>query len=126
VPLIDAEKASDDNIARHSVALLCRALGVPRSTYYAHQAAASARRAARRDEERLVNEIRVLHAGSRGAYGAPRIHAALRRAGRAVNGKKAERLMPKHRIVRITRRRRGLTRQAKRAVFAADLIGRDS
>ncbi|WP_248844367.1 IS3 family transposase [Streptomyces hirsutus] len=123
---MDAEKASDDNLAGHSVALLCRALEVPRSTYSAHRAAASARRAAQRAEERLVDEIRVLHAGSRGAYGAPRIHAALRRAGRAVNSKKVERLMRKHRIVGITRRRRrGLTRQAKRAVFAADLIGRD-
>jgi transposase InsO family protein len=74
----------------------------------------------------LVGEIRVLHAGSRGAYGAPRIHAALRRAGWVVNSKKIERLMRKHRIVGITRRRRrGLTRQAKRAVFALDLIGRD-
>ncbi|MFY1679870.1 IS3 family transposase [Streptomyces sp. WMMC905] len=54
----------------------------------------------------LVGEIRVLHAGSRCAYGAPRIHAALRRAGRAVNSKKVERLMRKHRIVGITRRRR--------------------
>ncbi|MET7914218.1 IS3 family transposase [Streptomyces avermitilis] len=111
--------------AGHSVALLWRALGVPRSTYYAYRAAASVRRAARREEERLVDEIRVLHAGSRGAYGAPRIHAALRRAGRVVNGKKVERLMRKHRIVGVTRRRRrGLTRQAKRAMFAADLIGR--
>ncbi|MEU0002446.1 hypothetical protein ABZ069_36665 [Streptomyces microflavus] len=34
--------------------------------------------------------------------------------------------MREHRIVGITRRRRrGLTRQAKRAVFALDLIGRD-
>ncbi|MFI5758036.1 IS3 family transposase [Streptomyces sp. NPDC051569] len=74
----------------------------------------------------LVGEIRVLHAGSRSAYGAPRIHAAPRRAGRVVNSKKIERLMRKHRIVGITRRRRrGLTRQAKRAVFALDLIGRD-
>ncbi|MFI6341422.1 IS3 family transposase [Streptomyces sp. NPDC050535] len=56
------------------------------------------------------------NAGSRGAYGAPRIHAALRRAGRAVNSEKIERLMRKHRIVGITHRRRpGLTRQAKRA-----------
>ncbi|MFC9429557.1 IS3 family transposase [Streptomyces sp. NPDC056987] len=56
----------------------------------------------------------------------PRIHAVLRRAGRVVNSKKIERLMRKHRIVGITRRRRrGLTRQAKRAVFAPDLIGRD-
>ncbi|MEK8141913.1 IS3 family transposase [Streptomyces sp. M10(2022)] len=68
----------------------------------------------------------VLHAGSRGAYGAPRIHAALRRAGRNVNGKRVERLMRVHHITGITRRRRrGLTRQARRAVFAADLIGRD-
>ncbi|MEU4265571.1 IS3 family transposase [Streptomyces argenteolus] len=37
----------------------------------------------------------------------PRIHAALRRAGRVVNSKKVERLMRKHRIVGITRRRRG-------------------
>ncbi|QNE73953.1 IS3 family transposase [Streptomyces finlayi] len=59
-------------------------------------------------------------------YGAPRVHAALRRAGRVVNAKKVERLMRKHRIVGITRRlRRGLPRQAKRAVFALDLIGRD-
>ncbi|MFE3905183.1 IS3 family transposase [Streptomyces sp. NPDC059153] len=99
---------------------------MPRSTYYAHRAAASARRAAWREEERLVNEIRVLHAGSRGAYGVPRIHAALWRAGRIMNLKKVERLMRKHRIVGITRRRRqGLTRQAKRAVFAADLVVRD-
>ncbi|GAB2463950.1 IS3 family transposase [Streptomyces incanus] len=120
---IDAEKASGDNRAGHSVALLCRARGVLRSASSAHQTAASARRAARRAEERLVDAIRVLHAGPRGACGAPRIHAALRRA---VNGKEVERLMRKQRIVGITRRRRrGLTRQAKRAVFAADLTGRD-
>ncbi|WP_179889436.1 IS3 family transposase [Streptomyces sp. st115] len=40
-----------------------------------------------------MGEIRVVHAGSRGTYRAPRIHAALRRAGRAVNSKKVERLM---------------------------------
>ncbi|WP_123463751.1 IS3 family transposase [Streptomyces sp. CEV 2-1] len=79
-----------------------------------------ARTVRERAEEVLVGEIRVLHAGSRGAYGAPRIHAALQRAGRAVNSKKVERLMRKHRIAGITRRRRrGLTRQAKRAVFAS-------
>ncbi|MEV0691636.1 hypothetical protein [Streptomyces sp. NPDC050388] len=44
-----------------------------------------------------------------------------------MNGKKVERLMRKHRVVGITRRRRrGLTRQARRAVFAADLINWDS
>ncbi|CAL9625027.1 IS3 family transposase ISMdi5 [Streptomyces sp. enrichment culture] len=43
-----------------------------------------------------------------------------------MNSKKIERLMRKHRIVGITRRRRrGLTLQAKRVVFALDPIGRD-
>ncbi|NEE38452.1 transposase [Streptomyces sp. SID7982] len=78
----DAKKASHDNLAGHSMALLCCARVVTRSVSCVHQAAASTRRVARREEERLVDELRVLHAGSRGAYGAPRIHAALRRVGR--------------------------------------------
>lgn len=99
---------------------------MPRSTYYAHLALRPVRAVRQRAEDALVSEIRVLHAGSRGAYGAPRIHAALRRAGRLVNEKKVERLMRLHRIAGITRRRRrGLTRQARRAVFATDLVGRD-
>ncbi|MDQ1033107.1 hypothetical protein QF035_010689 [Streptomyces umbrinus] len=40
-----------------------------RSTYYAHRAAGPARAVRERAEEVLVGEIRVLHAGSRGAYG---------------------------------------------------------
>lgn len=123
---IDAEKATEDNPGGYSVSLLCRTLGVPRSTYYAHCVARPARRARNRAEEALVWEIRVLHAGSRGAYGVPRIHAALARAGRPVNRKRVERLMREHAVTGISRRRRrGLTRQAKRAVFAEDLIGRD-
>ncbi|MFG2698003.1 IS3 family transposase [Kitasatospora sp. NPDC048407] len=123
---VDAEKATETNPGGFSVALLCRVLGLPRSTYYAHAATAPARRVRQRAEERLVGEIRVLHAGSRGAYGVPRIHAALARAGRVANRKRIERLMREHDITGITRRRRrGLTRQAKRAVFATDLIGRD-
>lgn len=123
---VHAEKATETNPGGYSVALLCRALRLPRSTYYAWLAAEPARRVRQRAEDELVAEIRVLHAGSRGAYGVPRVHAALARAGRAVNRKKVERLMREHRIAGITRRRRrGLTRQARRAVFAADLVRRD-
>ncbi|WP_406191137.1 MULTISPECIES: IS3 family transposase [unclassified Streptomyces] len=84
---------------------------------------ACARRVRQRAEDELVADIRVLHAASRGAHGAPLIHAALARAGRRVNRKKIERLMREHRVTGITRR--GLTRQAQRAVFAADLVRRD-
>ncbi|MFD0602488.1 MULTISPECIES: IS3 family transposase [Streptomyces] len=123
---IDAEKASESNPGGRPVAFLCRVLKVSRSAYYAWRAAWPVRRVRQHAEDELVDEIRVLHAGSRGAYGVPRIHAALRRAGRVVNAKRVERLMRVHRIVGITRRRRrGLTRQAKKAVFAADLVRRD-
>ncbi|MFI6055914.1 IS3 family transposase [Streptomyces violascens] len=123
---MDAEKASESNPRGRPVAFLCRVLKVARSAYYAWLAGKSARRARQREEDALVADIGVLHAGSRGAYGSPRIHAALRRAGRVVSLKRIERLMRERRIVGITRRRRrGLTRQARRAVFAADLIGRD-
>ncbi|MFF1588248.1 IS3 family transposase [Streptomyces sp. NPDC058286] len=123
---MDAEKASKSNPGGRPVAFLCRVLKVSRSAYYAWRAAWPARQVRQHAEGELVDEIRVLHAGSRGAYGVPRIHAALRRAGRVVNTKKVERLMRVHRIVGITRRRRrGLTRQAKKAVFAADLVRRD-
>jgi hypothetical protein len=40
------------------------------------------------------------------------------RAGQAVNRKRVERLLCEHHITGITRRRRGLTWEAKRAVFA--------
>jgi transposase InsO family protein len=54
------------------------------------------------------------------------VHAELRRRGRQVNRKKVERIMRERGIAGITRRRRrGLTRPERKAVFAPDLIGRD-
>lgn len=105
---------------------MCRILEVSRSGYYAWISARPAAEERARDEAELVDTIRVLHAASRGAYGAPRVHAALARAGRPANHKRVEQLMRVNNLAGITRRRRKrLTRQAKRAVFAADLIGRD-
>ncbi|MEU2603068.1 IS3 family transposase, partial [Streptomyces hirsutus] len=68
----------------------------------------------------------MLHIASKHTYGVPRIHAALRRPGHRVNHKRVERVMRERDIAGVTRRRRqGLTRPAKRAVPAADLLGRD-
>ncbi|MFE9976468.1 IS3 family transposase [Streptomyces hirsutus] len=123
---IDAEKATEHNPDGHSVSLMCKVLGVSRSGYYAWRAARPAAEARAGEETELVTEIRKLHTQSRRAYGSPRITAALRRTGRRSNRKRVERLMREHDIRDITRRkRRGLTRPDKKAVFAPDLVRRD-
>ncbi|MEK2479446.1 IS3 family transposase [Streptomyces noursei] len=116
---IEAEKTT------HGVAFLCRLSNVARSSFYAWLAAGKARTARRVSDDALAHEITVLHLASKGTYGAPRIHAELRRLGKRINRKRVERIMRERGITGHTRRkRRGLTRQAKKAVPAPDLIGR--
>lgn len=116
---IEAEKTT------HGVALLCRLLKVARSSY-AWLAGEQARTARKAADDALAYEITVLHIASRRTYGVPRIHAELRRLCRRVNRKRVERVMRERVIAGATRRRRrSLTRPAKKAVPAADLIGRD-
>ncbi|MEW2042224.1 IS3 family transposase, partial [Streptomyces sp. NPDC005534] len=126
---IDAEKAAERNPGGYSVALLCRVMGINRSSYYAWLAArpAAAERQGAEDElTQEIREIREIHASSRGAYGAPRVHAALRRKGRAINRRKVERIMRERDICGVTRRRRRhLTRQDTKAAPAPDLVGHD-
>ncbi|MFB6947902.1 IS3 family transposase [Streptomyces sp. NPDC056237] len=117
---IEAEKTT------HGVAFLCRLLKVARSSFHAWLAAAKARAARKAADQDLVHEIIVIHVASRHTYGVPRIHAELRRLGRAVNRKRVARLMREHCIQGVTRRkRRSLTRPDKKARPAPDLIGRD-
>ncbi|MFJ9844554.1 IS3 family transposase [Kitasatospora sp. NPDC101155] len=59
-------------------------MGVNRSTYYAWLAGRPAAAVRQRAEDELAEEIREIHASSRGAYGVPRVHAALRRKGHAL------------------------------------------
>jgi putative transposase len=108
------------------VVFLCRVPKVTRLAYYACLAARPAAEARLAAEDELAGEIRQIHVGSRGAYGAPRVTAALRREGRPVNRKKVERIMRERGIRGITpRRRRGLTKADTRAVPSPDLVGRD-
>ncbi|MFJ9847758.1 IS3 family transposase [Kitasatospora sp. NPDC101155] len=116
----------DDHHGAWGVKRICRVLGIARSSFYAWRAGEQARRARRREEDLLAAEITVIHVASRGAYGVPRVHAQLRRQGHPVNRKKVERIMRERGIAGVTRRRRrNLTRQARKPVFAPDLIGRD-
>jgi hypothetical protein len=57
------------------VALLCRALGVSRSGYYAWRKRQPSAAEVRREE--LTEEIATIHAEVKGRYGSPRIHAEL-------------------------------------------------
>lgn len=123
---IDAEKAGEANPGGYSVALLCRVMEIRRSTYYAWLASRPAAAERQRAEDDLAGEIREIHGKSRGAYGAPRVHAALRRKGHRISRRKVERIMRERDIRGITRRkRRHLTKQDAKAAPAPDLVGRD-
>ncbi|MER6694474.1 IS3 family transposase [Streptomyces minutiscleroticus] len=124
---IEAERTT------HNTALLCRLLRVPRSSFCAWRSGEQARQVRRAAGDALAHEITVLHVASRHTYGVPRIHAELRRLGHRVNHwgcprvrGRAEQVMRERGITGVTRRRRrGLTRPAKRGVPAGDLLGRD-
>ena len=79
------------NQGRFRVATMARVLGVSPSGYYAwRQRRPSAR--AQADAE-LTARVQEIHAGSRGTYGAPRIHAELVACGVAVSRKRVARVM---------------------------------
>ncbi|MEU9256697.1 IS3 family transposase [Streptomyces sp. NPDC048270] len=61
---------------------ICRVREVSHSGYYRWITSAQARAAA---EDALVEEIRAVHAGHRGNYGALRVHAELRGVGHTIN-----------------------------------------
>lgn len=63
------------------VRVICAVLGLSVSGYYAWRARPESRRAA--DNRALLEDIRQIHIDSNGTYGAPRVHAALRRRGGA-------------------------------------------
>jgi transposase InsO family protein len=70
---------------------LCAAFGVSRSGYHRWRTAGASARAC--EDALLGEELRRLHAQSRGSYGRPRLWVALRRAGRGHSSKRIGRLM---------------------------------
>jgi putative transposase len=70
---------------------LCALYGVTRVGYYAWRARGES---VRRAQDRVLQQtIRGLFDQSRGTYGSPRIHQALRAAGTRVSRRRVERLM---------------------------------
>jgi putative transposase len=116
--LIAAEKDT------HSVARMCRVLGVATSGYYAWRGRAPSARS--QADAALTERIRLVHAGSRGTYGAPRVHAELTQAHQVRCGRKrVARLMRSAGLVGVCRRRRiRTTRRDEAATVSADLVKR--
>jgi transposase InsO family protein len=118
-PFIEAEKAQQHNVKR-----ACELLEVSRAAYYAQRLGTpSARQVA---DAWLTEQIGQAHQVSKGRYGAPRIHAALRRAGHRHGRKRVARLMRCAGLRgRAPRRWNKTTVPDPAAAARADLIRRD-
>lgn len=104
----------------------CGLLGVSRSGFYAWLGRPPPARAGRRAA--LLGRIRAAHAASRGTYGSPRVHAALRAGGVAACENTVARLMREHGIRSKARRRRFAARTTDSAhahPVAGNVLARD-
>ena len=116
---IEAEKAQQRNVKR-----ACELLEVSRAAYYAQRPGTpSARQVA---DAALTEQIRQAHQVSKGRYGAPRVHAELRRHGHRHGKKRVARLMRCAGLRgRAPRRWNKTTVPDPAAAARADLIRRD-
>jgi putative transposase len=112
---------------RFGVEPILRVLGVPTSTFYGWEAQQRDPCLRRRQDAWLLHKIRAVHRRSGGTYGAPRIHAQLRRDGIRTSRKRVERLMAAHGLqgAFLRKRWRCSTRQDPRATPAPDLVDRN-
>jgi transposase InsO family protein len=112
---------------RFGVEPILRVLEVPVSTFYGWEAQQRRPCLRRRQDAWLLHKIRAVHGRSGGTYGAPRIHAQLRRDGIRTSRKRVERLMGQAGLqgAFLRKRWRCSTRQDPRATPAPDLVDRN-
>jgi len=114
---VEAEKAE-----QHNVAKTCELLEVSRSAFYDwHQHRPSARQLA---DEELGERIEVIFDASRGTYGWPRVHRALRDEGVHASRKRVARIMRQKGLVGRCRRRWTKTTISDPETRAVDLLKR--
>ena len=111
--------------ATFPIATMARVLGVSEAGYYAWRHRSPSAHAIA--NAALLKRVRTIHASSREAYGAPRVHAALRADGGKHGRKRVARLMRAAGLVGASRRRAGVTttKRDKEARPAPDLVDRD-
>ena len=117
-PFIEAEK-----VAGHNVDKACRLLEVSKSAYYERRNGAPSTR--QQTDAALLAQIRVIHAESKGTYGAPRIHKELLHRHVPCGKRRVTRLMRQAGLAgRCKKRWRTTTIADPAAEAARDLIGR--
>ena len=103
----------------YPVAVMCRALGVNRTSFHDWERRAPSDRAL--TDAWLSEKIKLIHKAKRKVYGAPRIHAELRmQFGIRVGRKRVERLMQTAGISGLVPKKRGRTTIAVPGVRVAD------
>jgi len=103
---------------------MCRVLEVSTSGYYAWRKRERSQRA--REDAMLTAAIKRIHEESSGTYGAPRIHAKLRREGYRIGRKRVARLMRAAGLRGVSRRSFVTTTSRDQAARPApDLVERD-
>ncbi|MGW3682500.1 IS3 family transposase [Streptomyces prasinus] len=118
-PFIEAEKAAGHNVKR-----ACELLKVSRAAFYVRRTGIPGPRAVRDAE--LTEQITAVHEQSRGTYGAPRIHAVLKREGAGCGRRRVARLMRQAGLTgRHRRRRHRTTIPDPQAANRPDLVLRD-
>jgi putative transposase len=115
---IEAEKAS------WPIAFMCARLGVSKSGFYAWRGRPPSARSL--EDERLLEQIRAVHAESRGRYGSPRVHRELTAKGIQVNKHRVARLMRENGLRGRRRRRFRHTTDSNHAMpLAPNTLARD-
>ncbi len=112
------------NQAEFAVLTMCQVLDVSTSGYYGWRGRELSNRS--REDEELTGRIRKIHEGSRGIYGAPRVHAELVAEGQRISRKRVARLMKAAGLEGVSRRK-GIrtTVRCPEACPAPDLVERD-
>jgi transposase InsO family protein len=116
-PFIKAEKVDDGNVT-----MACRLLEVSRSAYYEWSRHVPSRR--RLDDEQLGERIQAIYDRSRGTYGWPRVHRALRNEGVHASRKRVARIMRQKGLVGRCKRRSTKTTTPDPEAAAVDLLKR--
>ncbi len=112
------------NQADYPITTLCRVLGVSPSGYYAWRSRAVSERSI--SDVALSERIQEIHKYSRGTYGAPRIHAELKKQGWRIGKKRIVRLMRAAGLVGVSRRKWICTTQRRKGARPApDLVERN-